>query len=131
MTFIRKLIQGAEARNDEVLEHLENRAREIAANPAPNYGPAPQEPAPMIVRVAETYLKAHDNYTRAELDLTHRIDALVEERRQVRAAITSTVNGLYPIHDDPAIPDEIKKRMVATFNHADAVRVTLDDVDLT
>jgi hypothetical protein len=135
MSYITKLLRGTDARHptDEIAEHLENRAREIAENPAPNYRPAPAkaEPAPMIVRVAETYLKANDNYVAAEKDLTRRIDELVEERRQMRAAITSTVNGLYPIHDDPALPDEMKKRIVATFNNEVRVAIDLNEIDLT
>lgn len=130
MTFIKKLIHGAEALNTE---------RETPRSPAEieierkelfhrMQNTAPPEPAPMIVRVAETYLKAHDNYTRAELDLTHRIDALVEERRQMRAAISSTEAGLYPICEDPALSDEMKKRIAAAFSNA--VRVTIDDADL-
>jgi hypothetical protein len=137
MSYITKLLRGADARPfetleaqpDEVMEHLKARAQEIAANPAPNYRAV--EPAPMIVRVAETYLKANDNYVAAEKDLTRRIDELVEERRQMRAAITSTVNGLYPIHDDPALPDEMKKRIVATFNNEVRVAIDLNEIDLT
>lgn len=127
MSYIRKLLNGADER-DTLGASVEVRD-DLGAGPGVNYHPAPAEPAPMIVRVAETYLKAHDNYTAAERDLTHRIDALVEERRQMRAAISSTQSGLYPISEDPALPDEMKKRIAATFNNA--VRVTLDDVDLT
>lgn len=127
MSYIRKLLNGADER-DTLGASVEVRD-DLGAGPGVNYHPAPAEPAPMIVRVAETYLKAHDNYTAAERDLTHRIDALVEERRQMRAAISSTQAGLYPISEDPALPDEVKKRIAAAFNKA--VRVTLDDVDLT
>lgn len=127
MSYIRTLLRGADER-DTLGASVEVRD-DLGAGPGVNYHPAPAEPAPMIVRVAETYLKAHDNYTAAERDLTHRIDALVEERRQMRAAISSTQAGLYPISEDPALPDEMKKRIAATFNNA--VRVSLDDVDLT
>lgn len=131
MTFISKLLKGADERHptDVIVEHLEKRARDIAENPAPTYRPAPPQPEPMVVSVALAYLKAHDNYTRAEIDLTHRIDTLVEERRQMRVAINSTGAGLYPLHDDPALPDELKKRITAAFN--DAVKVVIDNADLT
>lgn len=128
MSYIRKLLNGADERHGDIVQEIraieaeqEEKFRQLQKS-------APVEPAPMIVRVAETYLKAHNNYTAAERDLTHRIDALVEERRQMRAAIGSTEAGLYPIADDPALPDEMKKRIGAAFNNA--VRVTLDDVDL-
>lgn len=127
MSYIRTLLRGADER-DTLGASVEVRD-DLGAGPGVNYHPAPAEPASMIVRVAETYLKAHDNYTRAEIDLTHRIDALVEERRQMRAAISSTEAGLYPISEDPALSDEMKKRIAAAFSNS--VRVTLDDVDLT
>lgn len=132
MTFISKLLKGA----DE--NPVDDIRREIATIQAEQeqeekfrqmQRPAPPQPEPMVVSVALALLKAHDNYTRAEIDLTHRIDTLVEERRQMRVAINSTSAGLYPIHDDPAMPDELKKRIAAAFN--DAVKVVIDDADLT
>lgn len=131
MSYITKLLRGADEQRTDEREtprspaEIEVERKELFRQMQQT---RPPEPAPMIVRVVETYLKAHDNYTAAELDLTHRIDALVEERRQMRAAINSTVNGLYPLHDDPALSDEMKKRIAATFNNA--VRVTIDDADL-
>lgn len=127
MSYIRKLLNGADER-DTLGASVEVRD-DLGAGPGVNYHPAPAEPAPMIVRVAETYLKAHNNYTAAERDLTHRIDALVEERRQMRAAIGSTEAGLAPIANDPALPDDVKKRITAAFQNV--AHVTLDDVDLT
>lgn len=132
MSYITKLLRGADEQRTDEMEtprspaEIEIERKELFRQMQQT---RPQEPAPMIVRVAETYLKAHDNYTAAERDLTHRIDALVEERRQMRAAISSAQSGLYPISEDPALPDEMKKRIAATLNNA--VRVTIDDADLT